>query len=271
MRRMPLIRAGVLFALLPAIGLASAANARASELVTLKNGFDVICDHRESVGDRIRLYTSPGSSNFVEFGTSEIAAIQPGPLPAAPLDTAPAAGVSTSLGDPQNTFGDKTGSKPTPPLTAAELHQMLATAGTQHNIDVDLLASVVHAESGGNAHALSRAGARGLMQLMPGTAAQLGVIDSFRPEENIRGGADYLNSLLVKYRDNLAFALAAYNAGPAAVARWHGVPPYRETRAYVARIIREFNARRPSTSVHAGTLALAIKAPHREAQLLASR
>jgi len=67
--------------------------------------------------------------------------------------------------------------------------------------------------------------------------------DSFGAEENLRGGTTYLNSLLTKYRDNLALALAAYNAGPAAVARWHGVPPYRETRAYVARVIREFNAR----------------------------
>jgi soluble lytic murein transglycosylase-like protein len=120
---------------------------------------------------------------------------------------------------------------------------MLAQAGQQHNLDADLLASVVKAESNGNAHAVSRAGARGLMQLMPGTAAEEGVDDSFRPDQNVRGGSAYLNELLVRYHDNIALALAAYNAGPAAVDRYHGIPPYHETRAYVARVIHEFNRR----------------------------
>lgn len=255
MRTTPPSCISILLGRLPAIAItvaitfAGPVKAGASELVTLKNGFDVICDHRESLGDRVRLYTSPGSNNFVEFGRSEIAAIQPGPVLPAPTGAALPALAVTGLAAPLN--------KPATPLTATELRQMLAKAGVQHNIDADLLASLVHAESGGNARAVSRAGARGLMQLMPGTAAQLGVTDSFRPEENIRGGADYLNALLMQYRDNLALALAAYNAGPAAVARWHGVPPYRETRAYVARIIREFNARRPALPVHNGPATLA--------------
>jgi len=79
---------------------------------------------------------------------------------------------------------------------------------------------------------------------MPGTAAQLGVADSFRADQNINGGTAYLDALLVRYHDNLALALAAYNAGPAAVDKYHGVPPYRETRIYVARVIREFNRRK---------------------------
>jgi len=120
---------------------------------------------------------------------------------------------------------------------------MLTKASHEHNLDVDLLASVVKAESGGNAHAVSRAGARGLMQLMPGTAAQLGVKNSFRPDENVRGGSTYLDSLLTLYHDNLALALAAYNAGPAAVTKYHGIPPYHETQVYVARVIHEFNRR----------------------------
>ena len=121
---------------------------------------------------------------------------------------------------------------------------MISKAGASHNLDVDLLASVVRAESGGNIHAVSRTGAQGLMQLMPGTAAQLGVADSFRADQNINGGTAYLDALLVRYHDNLALALAAYNAGPAAVDKYHGVPPYRETRIYVARVIREFNRRK---------------------------
>jgi soluble lytic murein transglycosylase-like protein len=120
---------------------------------------------------------------------------------------------------------------------------MLMEAGSAHNVDVDLLASVVKAESGGNAHAVSRTGARGLMQLMPGTAATLGVEDSFKPEQNVRGGTAYLDSLLTRYHDQIDLALAAYNAGPLAVDKYHGIPPYRETQAYVARVIHEFNRR----------------------------
>ncbi len=194
--------------------------AHATEHVTLTNGFDMICDHQERVGDRVRVFMAADSPGFVEFGVGDIASVEPGPAPAM-VAKAPVL--------------------PEPVLTQSELHEMLAKAGAQHNLDVDLLASVVHAESGGNAHAVSRTGARGLMQLMPGTAKELGVHDSFHAEENINGGTAYLDSLLVKYHDKLALALAAYNAGPAAVDRWHGVPPYRETRAYVARVIREFN------------------------------
>jgi soluble lytic murein transglycosylase-like protein len=81
------------------------------------------------------------------------------------------------------------------------------------------------------------------MQLMPRTASDLGVDDSFKPGENVRGGSVYLDSLLTRYHENLAMALAAYNAGPAAVDKYHGIPPYHETRVYVARVIHEFNRR----------------------------
>ena len=124
------------------------------------------------------------------------------------------------------------------------MHALLSNAGAQHNIDVELLASVIHTESGGRANAVSRTGARGLMQLMPGTAQQLGVSDAFEPSQNIAGGTTYLDQLLSRYHDNLALALAAYNAGPAAVDRYHGIPPFRETRAYVARVMNQFKHRK---------------------------
>jgi hypothetical protein len=197
---------------------------QAAEEVTLRNGFNLLCDHREETGGKVRLYTSKDSGNFVEVDAAEIASIDTVPDP--PAATAPSVEITE------------------PKLTDADVHQLISKAGASHNLDVDLLASVVRAESGGNIHAVSRTGAQGLMQLMPGTAAQLGVADSFRADQNINGGTAYLDALLVRYRDNLALALAAYNAGPAAVDKYHGVPPYRETRIYVARVIREFNRRK---------------------------
>jgi hypothetical protein len=208
--------------------------AQAAEEVTLRNGFNLLCDHWEQAGDRVRLFTSHGSGNFVEVDAAEIASVDMvSDPPAAPVTTAE------------------------PKLTNADVHQLIARAGSDHNLDVDLLASVVRAESGGNTLAVSRTGAQGLMQLMPGTAAQLGVKDSFRADQNINGGTAYLDALLLRYHDNLALALAAYNAGPAAVDKYHGVPPYRETRAYVARVIREFNRRKQWEKLHpAGTAAI---------------
>jgi soluble lytic murein transglycosylase-like protein len=88
------------------------------------------------------------------------------------------------------------------------------------------------------------------MQLMPATASGLGVADSYQPDQNVRGGTTYLDALLTRYRDNLALALAAYNAGPAAVDKYHGIPPYHETQVYVARVIHEFNRRALAREAH---------------------
>lgn len=207
---------------------------QAAEQVTLKNGYNLLCDHREQEGDRVRLFTSKDSGNFVEVDAAEILSVDAIPDP--PVAVAPAV---------------------EPRLTNSDVHELIARAGADHNLDVDLLASVVRAESGGNIRAVSRTGAQGLMQLMPGTAAELGVTDSFRADQNIKGGTAYLDALLLRYHDHLALALAAYNAGPAAVDKYHGVPPYRETRVYVARVIREFNRRKQWEKQHpAATAAL---------------
>jgi soluble lytic murein transglycosylase-like protein len=212
----------------------------AAERVILKNGFELDCSRREVVGDRVRLYTlgsAAETANYVEVAADAVVRVEmiPDPPPVPVSLTAPAAAISANT--------------PATALTREEMHTMLAHAGTEHNIDEDLLASVVRAESGGQVRAVSRAGARGLMQLMPGTANELGVGDAFQPSENIAGGTAYLDQLLKRYNDNVALALAAYNAGPAAVDRYHGIPPSRETRAYVARVIREFNRRKQTARV----------------------
>jgi soluble lytic murein transglycosylase-like protein len=107
-----------------------------------------------------------------------------------------------------------------------------------------LVNSVIKAESGFNVRAVSPKGARGLMQLMPGTASQLGVPNTFDPQANVEGGTRYLRELLERYNFDLIKALAAYNAGPRRVEQYGGVPPYYETRAYVARIVRDFNKKK---------------------------
>ncbi len=192
----------------------------------LANGFEMLCDHHAQVNNHVRLYLSAGGDNYIDLQPSEIAGFETAPDP--------------PLHHPQSNAHSGNADAP---LSPTDLREMLALAGHQHNLDVDLLASIVKAESGGDARAVSRAGARGLMQLMPSTATDLGVRNSFRPNENVQGGSTYLDALLTRYHENLALALAAYNAGPAAVDRYHGMPPYHETQVYVARVIHEFNRR----------------------------
>jgi soluble lytic murein transglycosylase-like protein len=124
------------------------------------------------------------------------------------------------------------------------LKAIVAEVSAQNKLDADFIASVIAAESANNPHAVSPKGAQGLMQLMPGTASKLGVKDSFDPAENVDGGVRYLRQLLEQYHFDVAKALAAYNAGPGRVQQYKGVPPYRETHAYVARIIKDYNRKK---------------------------
>lgn len=228
-----------------ALVLLALPSARGAELVTLHSGFAITCTSREPISaSRMRLYLLGASGtaiNYIDVPQSSVAAVEtvaePPPSPA-----------SSSV-----------------PSASPAISGILQRSGAAHNVNVVLLASVINAESAGNTLAVSRTGARGLMQLMPGTARQFGVKESFQPSDNVNGGSAYLDQLLTRYHENIVLALAAYNAGPGAVDRFHGMPPFRETRLYVARVLREFNRRVQQDATrragNAATLAAASAQP----------
>ena len=123
---------------------------------------------------------------------------------------------------------------------AGQWQALVTKHSKAHGVPAALVRAVMRVESCFNPRAVSRVGARGLMQLMPETAARLGVADSFDAEQNISGGVRYLSQLLVRFNNNTRLAVAAYNAGPSAVDAYRGVPPFPETRSYVQRVIAEY-------------------------------
>ncbi len=188
-------------------------------MANLRNGFSIRHEHHEAVGEVTRLYMSGDpASGYVDVPTADIESFEPAPPD--PSDTA---------------------TRPTGPM---DLKSIVSAASNQHQIDADFIASVIHAESANNPRAVSPKGAQGLMQLMPGTAGKLGVKDSFDPADNVDGGVRYLRELLLLYNNDMVKALAAYNAGPQRVQQYKGVPPYRETRAYIARVINDYNRKK---------------------------
>jgi soluble lytic murein transglycosylase-like protein len=201
--------------------------ASAADLAILRNGFSIRHEHRQVIGATTRLFFSADDSSFTDVPTEEIASYEKDL--SAPPPGRSAASVTPAL--------QKSAS-------ALPINEVVNTASATFHLDPDLVNSVIHAESGFNAHAVSPKGARGLMQLMPGTANQLGVNDVFDPEANVTGGSRYLRELLERYNFDLVKALAAYNAGPERVEQYQGVPPFRETRAYVARIVHEYNSKK---------------------------
>lgn len=192
--------------------------ASAAELANLRNGYSIRHERHESMGDTIRLYLSgDAAGGYVDIASSQIESFEAAPP------------------------------EPQPPPAAANhgnLRGIIADASRRSQIDADFIASVIRAESNGNPRAVSRKGAQGLMQLMPQTAATLGVKDSFDPADNVDGGVRYLRDLLLQYHGDAAKALAAYNAGPERVQQYRGVPPYHETHAYVARVINDYNRKK---------------------------
>ncbi len=203
----------------------------AGEDAILTNGFRIHADRHEVESGRVKLYSNGG---VMEMAAEEIAAYEQEeatPAIAAPVPMKHAEPVVPSPKD------------------------MFAAAAEKHGIPVELVKSVVRAESNFNAKAVSPKGAIGLMQLMPETARELGV-DPNVPEQNVDAGTRYLRDLLIKYEgneDQVARAVAAYNAGPGAVDKYKGVPPYLETQVYVRRVLLDYLKTAASASKTAAT------------------
>src|ERR1022692_2866815 len=214
--------------------------ATGAELAILRNGFTIRHEHRLMMGTTTRLYLAADDSNFTDVPTEEITGYEKDLSLPVPVPVPPPANSRASIAAPSASAKSGTAkSAPAPPL-----NEVVNIASAAYHLDPDLVNSVIHAESGFNAHAVSPKGARGLMQLMPGTASQLGVHDAFDPQANVDGGSRYLRELLERYNFDIVKALAAYNAGPQRVEQYRGVPPFRETRAYVARIVHEYNKKK---------------------------
>ena len=201
------------------LGLLVASQMHAAEIANLRNGFSIRHERHEVDGDTTRLYMgAEPSSGYVDVPTAQIENFEPAP---------PELQAATSQGQ-----------------KSVDLNTIVSAARTRSQVDADFIASVIRAESGNNPRAISRKGAQGLMQLMPGTASKLGVKNSFDPAENVDGGVRYLRELLLLYNNDMIKALAAYNAGPQRVQQYKGVPPYHETHAYVARVINDYNRKK---------------------------
>jgi len=258
-RRIAAKAAAIFFVLAVAVALL-ARPATAAELAILRNGFTIRHEHRLMMGTTTRLYLAADDSNFTDVPTEEITGYEkdlslPVPVQQPANSRASIAAPSASA---KSGFGKSGSSKSAP---APPLNEVVNIASAAYHLDPDLVNSVIHAESGFNAHAVSPKGARGLMQLMPGTASQLGVNDSFDPQANVTGGSRYLRELLERYDFDLVKALAAYNAGPERVEQYRGVPPFRETRAYVARIVHEYNTKKTAQEKAAKQKAASARAP----------
>jgi hypothetical protein len=256
------------------VGLAAVSSmASASDLAILQNGNSIRHDHRRVVGTITRLYLGTDNESFIDVPSKEIDHVErdmsPAPLPAAAtppitnsLSLTPAKAPATNL---RPAAVAKNRPAPAQRLSTQQLSDVINNSSDLHHLDPDLVNSVIHAESGFNQHARSPKGAQGLMQLMPGTASALGVQNAYDAQANIEGGTKYLRELLERYNFDLVKALAAYNAGPHRVEQYHGVPPYYETQAYIARIIKDFNRKKLAErkAAAAKQVAAAKLQPHR--------
>jgi soluble lytic murein transglycosylase-like protein len=230
-----------------------ASQASATDVAILRNGFTIRHESRAPLGETTRLFLTSDGSSFVDVRTAEIDRIEPDLTPAPPPEKSSAESVSILPGS--SPAPAPTSSTPAPAALPAQtpppansgrvdVAEVVGAASDRYRLDPDLVNSVIRAESGFKVHAVSPKGAQGLMQLMPQTASKLGVANAFDPAANVDGGTRYLRELLEQYNFDLIKALAAYNAGPQRVEQYKGVPPYRETRLYVASIVRDFNRKK---------------------------
>jgi soluble lytic murein transglycosylase-like protein len=206
--------------LLAVVLTVSSAGARADYFV-LRSGARLNVSAYQLVGDRYRIQVNGGSA---EIASTDVVAIEPEEIFMA---------------------------APRMPLAQAPYSQLIQSASEKYGVDADLVFSVIAAESNFNPRAVSRRGARGLMQLLPSTATRLGVKDIFDPAENIDAGTKYLRDLMARYRGDLVLTLAAYNAGPGAVQRYGRVPPYNETISYVRAIRKTYVERKAKADINA--------------------
>jgi len=211
----------------------------AADSAVLRNGFAIRHERRKVIGTITRLYVDGDESSFVDVPTADIDHFEAAPDEAAPVKAGPLQpgkderASQLQLRAPAGNVGHP-----------VDLNEVVKAASGTYRLDPDLVNSVIRAESGFNVRAVSPKGAQGLMQLMPQTASKLGVQNAFDPQANVEGGTRYLRELLERYDFDLIKALAAYNAGPQRVEQYGGVPPYYETKAYVARIVRDFNKKK---------------------------
>ena len=197
--------------------LTMAGSCLAGEFAVLSTGFRLHADHHEMDGSCVRLYQKDGG--YSQLDASLVTGFeQEVELPAPVADSVPEA---------------------KPVVLDRTPRELVEAAAKKQGLPPKFVHSVVAAESGYQPNAVSPKGAIGLMQLMPGTAQAYGA-DPHDPAQNVEAGAAYLRELLIKYEGDSRRALAAYNAGPGAVARYGGVPPYAETQTYIERVLRRY-------------------------------
>jgi soluble lytic murein transglycosylase-like protein len=195
----------------------------AGEYAVLQNGFRIRADRHEVIENKVRLYIGSGTMDLSAGEVSSFEVEEYTPPPPVP--------------PPAQAELLKTTSEPTP-------EELVALAAVNHGLRPEFVRSVAAVESAFRPTAVSPKGAIGLMQLMPGTASDLGV-NPHDPAQNAEAGARYLRQLLLRYKDThdpVRLALAAYNAGPGAVDRYKNIPPYRETQLYVEKVLRKYLA-----------------------------
>jgi len=240
-------------------------SAFAGQIANLRNGFSIHFDRKEQSAKSTRLYTSTG---YLDVATDQITSFEQDEAPVAPEPPAAVApstqpanaslannsAVNQPLAKPllPTPVASNLTASPSAATQAFDLDQVVREASSRNRLDPDFVRSVISAESNFKIHAVSRKGALGLMQLMPATAAQLGVADPFDPRANVEAGTAHLSALLNLYHDDPIKALAAYNAGAHRVKQYNGVPPYHETRAYISKIVRDFNAKKRAQMKAAG-------------------